>query len=103
MIFSRFGGPKIKARKSQKKPKNKFPVPLFGTEWAKTVVIPKMIDLKDSQSYLKRITCIQIANNFLDLNNLSIDEILNIIMELSNDSVPNVRFNCAKTLVVGKV
>lgn len=73
-------------------------VTLFGDEWAQSVVIPKMTDLANSGSYLKRITCLNIATELIERENYSLSEFLTIVNNLGKDPVPNVRFNVAKTL-----
>jgi hypothetical protein len=47
---------------------------------------------------LKRITALQIMMRFIELKNLNTGYFFNMIIELSADGVPNVRFNAARTL-----
>ena len=63
------------------------------------MVIPKVTELANSGSYLKRITALQIMMRFIELKNLNTGYFFNMIIELSADGVPNVRFNAARTLV----
>ena len=48
---------------------------------------------------MKRITALQIMMRFIELKNLNTGYFFNMIIELSADGVPNVRFNAARTLV----
>jgi len=72
----------------------------FGAEWALNEVIPRVMTLAASRNYLHRLTCLSCINELygtLDQERI-IDELFPTIRKLSWDSVPNVRFNVAKTL-----
>jgi len=72
----------------------------FGSEWAKTVVIPKVLELSEEQNYLKRMTMLFCVNQLLEvLSKETVEEdLIPAIRNLSKDPVANVRFNVAKTL-----
>jgi len=72
----------------------------FGMEWAKEAVIPKVLELATDNNYLKRMTMLFCINELCQaFSKTEIEQLLlPTIIKLSEDSVPNVRFNVAKTL-----
>ena len=75
---------------------------LFGEQFTNESIIPKMSELSSSGNYLKRITCLIIGKELMKKNSCQLSAYINIVKTLTNDKVPNVRFNVAKTLAVAK-
>uniref|UniRef100_A0AC35TKF7 TOG domain-containing protein n=1 Tax=Rhabditophanes sp. KR3021 TaxID=114890 RepID=A0AC35TKF7_9BILA len=77
----------------------------FGSEWLIAKILPKIIELSKEQNYLHRMTCLFCFNSIastLDSPQV-MTHIYPILRQMSEDSVPNVKFNVAKTCVfVGK-
>ena len=95
-------------------------VTTFGMDWAKEAVIPKgkirselldivykqnssnrlVLELASDNNYLKRMTMLFCINELCKAFNKNEIEalLLPTIIKMSADSVPNVRFNVAKTL-----
>ena len=75
-------------------------VQLFGVEWAKQDVIPRVLSLSGDNSYLRRIISLFCVNSLSEVMNLKdIKEmILPTVIGMSNDNVANVRFNVCKTI-----
>jgi len=73
---------------------------IFGIEWAKENIIPRIRDLSKQPNYTFRMTTLKTILKLADL--FSPEEIvtilLPIVIELSSDRVPNIRFNVCKTL-----
>lgn len=99
---------------------------VFGVEWARTTIIPKVLAMSTHPSFLFRMTTVLAItvrvdvtllfpvfyteflfpfNNFqtiaptLTLEVLC-DDILDPLLRLANDPIPNIRFNVAKSLNV---
>jgi len=73
---------------------------LFGEEWTKTNVIPKLVEMHKNESYLERLTtlaAINVLSDDIDAEFLQRD-VLPIVLEMASDPVPNVRFNVSKAL-----
>jgi len=73
---------------------------VFGEDWAKQVLIPEIKRMQSSQNYLYRLTtlaCIGLLAEILDPKLLS-SELLQTLLALAEDPVPNVRFNAANAL-----
>lgn len=71
----------------------------FGSDWMQSVVMPELQKLCVDGCYLKRLTCLEIMNQFLtlDINFSEVKVALPIVLSLAKDEVPNVKFNCALT------
>lgn len=70
------------------------------------MILPKIIELASDTNYLHRMTCLFCFNVLCEsLGEQSIiHEMFPTIRKLSEDVVPNVRFNVAKTLThIGKI
>jgi len=72
----------------------------FGSDWATTTVIPKVLNMSRDQNYLHRMTCLFCINVLADACGADITSkvMLPTVVSLANDNVANVRFNVAKTL-----
>ncbi|WVQ82727.1 hypothetical protein IAT38_004859 [Cryptococcus sp. DSM 104549] len=73
---------------------------VFGVEWAKTTIIPKVLEMGTHQNYLYRMTTIFAITTMAPSLNTPIirDTVLDSALNLANDAIPNIRFNVAKCL-----
>ncbi|WWC86433.1 uncharacterized protein L201_001310 [Kwoniella dendrophila CBS 6074] len=73
---------------------------VFGVEWAKTTIIPKVLEMGDHQNYLYRMTTIFAITTMAPSLNVSIikETVLQSALNLASDPIPNIRFNVAKCL-----
>lgn len=72
----------------------------FGKSWMDTVVYPELLKLSSDGCYLKRLTCLEIMNQFLEcsLPHELINMAMHMVLTLAEkDEVANVKFNCALT------
>ncbi|KAI9319163.1 armadillo-type protein [Dichotomocladium elegans] len=73
---------------------------VFGIQWAKKTAIPQVLVMVHEENYLHRMTTIYALTTIAQV--LSAEDIrdciLPTIVSLSNDSIPNIRFNVAKSL-----
>jgi len=78
----------------------KFITKIFGVEWAKLNIIPKITELSKHTNFTSRMTCLKsilkLANLFSPNDIVSL--IIPILKDLSSDKVPNIRFNVCITL-----
>ena len=74
----------------------------FGTDWAQQTIIPKVIAMSRDQNYLHRMTCLFCINVLAEACGPEITErsMLPTVLNMSADTVANVRFNVAKTLTL---
>ena len=74
----------------------------FGIEWAKRVIIPKVVLLGSDHSYLMRMTAVFAIQDMAPIlgPQLTTEKLLPVLVQLATDPVPNVRFNSAKVLGV---
>ena len=73
---------------------------LFGADWSKVQIIPKVEALYKHSSYLYRMTSLNVADALstsLDADTIR-DMLIPLVVSAIADPVPNVRFNCAKIL-----
>ena len=75
---------------------------VFGAEWAQTQVVPKLVQMGGHVNYLLRLTSVLAIPVIAPiLNHESNLELLNkVLFPLTNDPIPNIRFNVAKSLEV---
>jgi serine/threonine-protein phosphatase 2A regulatory subunit A len=94
---------------------------VFGVEWAKVAIVPKVMGMGQHPNYLFRMTTVQaitvrkIFESYIHSRdnqplfqtitpslNLEIvrSEIIGPLLLLANDPIPNIRFNVAKSLEV---
>jgi len=73
---------------------------LFGSDWAFTHFLPAIEKILKDQSYLRRLTALKACAAVAMVMNSDIasQKMLPIVLEMSKDNVPNVRFNVAKAL-----
>ena len=72
----------------------------FGLEWAKKNIIPKVKDLGRHKSYLYRMTAVFAIHDMAAIlgPELTTKELRQVLLDLAEDQVPNVRFNVARVL-----
>lgn len=75
---------------------------VFGEDWAKSFLMPEIQTMRKSQNYLQRLTTLRIIKILADtLSTTEVEEsLLPVVLQMCDDSVPNVRFNVSKTLGV---
>ncbi|KAI9090824.1 armadillo-type protein [Phlyctochytrium arcticum] len=73
---------------------------VFGVEWAKQAILPKISQMAQHQNYLYRMTTVFALTALSHASNGETlrDFILPTINTLANDPIPNIRFNVAKAL-----
>ena len=73
---------------------------LFGAQWANMYLLPSLAEIKQHQSYLRRLTAVQACSmmaTVMDSVQARV-ELLPMILDMATDTVPNIRFNVAKGL-----
>ncbi|KAH9178810.1 ARM repeat-containing protein [Lactarius sanguifluus] len=75
---------------------------VFGVEWARTQIVPKVVNMGSHPNYLYRMTTVQAIGTIAPSLNIEIvsDEIIDALLHLATDPIPNIRFNVAKSLEV---
>lgn len=75
---------------------------VFGVEWAKTQIVPKVIGMGQHPTYLFRMTTVQAITTIAPVLTLDIvsGDIIDTLLQLGQDTIPNIRFNVAKSLEV---
>lgn len=81
---------------------------IFGEEWARVHVVPCIKEMQTNVSFAKRMTAVHAVQVLLSRSagrsapshSMVSEVFLPIVLAMSNDPVPNIRFNVAKTLVV---
>lgn len=91
---------------------------VFGVEWARGQIVPKVVNMGSHPNYLYRMTTVQAigvrlaaqltARTHLTFQtiapslNIEIvsEEIIDALLHLATDPIPNIRFNVAKSLEV---
>jgi len=77
-------------------------VDIFGLDWAKQIVMPKVFQLAEEKNYLRRMTMLFQVNYLMSSELNEKDQIAELccqpVCTLHKDDVANVRFNVARTL-----
>lgn len=75
---------------------------VFGVEWSKVAIVPKVMGMGQHPNYLYRMTTVQAITVIAPSLNLEIikSDILEPLLVLAADPIPNIRFNVAKALEV---
>lgn len=75
-------------------------VAIFGLEWAQNTIITKVLSMARDPNYLHRMTTLFAINVLADVcpPDVITKFMVPVIANLANDTVPNVRFNVAKTM-----
>ncbi|EIW72553.1 hypothetical protein TREMEDRAFT_41828 [Tremella mesenterica DSM 1558] len=73
---------------------------VFGVEWAKETIIPKVLTMGDHPNYLYRMTTVFAITTMAPSLTPEIvrDNVLEAAIHLASDDIPNIRFNVAKCL-----
>eukprot|EP01126_Amoeba_proteus_P048627 TRINITY_DN563_c0_g1_i11.p1 TRINITY_DN563_c0_g1~~TRINITY_DN563_c0_g1_i11.p1 ORF type:complete len:323 (-),score=47.31 TRINITY_DN563_c0_g1_i11:270-1238(-) len=73
---------------------------VFGEEFTRTCVIPKISELKAKNNYLHRITVLRFVSQLAPVltESFTNELLLPLVLSLANDPVPNIRFSCAAAL-----
>ncbi|GMK56532.1 hypothetical protein CspeluHIS016_0303720 [Cutaneotrichosporon spelunceum] len=73
---------------------------VFGVDWARTTIIPKVLQMGEHPNYLYRMTTIFAITTMAPSLNTTIirDTVLDASLNLVSDPIPNIRFNVAKCL-----
>jgi len=73
---------------------------LFGAQWANVHLVPSIAEIRQHQSYLRRLTAVQACSMMataMDPVQARV-ELLPMMLDMATDIVPNIRFNVAKGL-----
>ncbi|KAJ7597048.1 armadillo-type protein [Mycena floridula] len=75
---------------------------VFGVDWAKVAIVPKVMGMGQHPNYLFRMTTVQAITTIAPSLTLEIivSEIIEPLLRLAADPIPNIRFNVAKSLEV---
>ena len=75
---------------------------VFGVQWARTSIIPKVLQMSTHPNYLYRMTTIFAVTTMapsLDSETI-IHDLLGALLNMVHDQIPNIRFNVAKAFEV---
>ena len=75
---------------------------VFGVEWARQSIIPKVLQMSTHPNYLYRMTTIFAVITMapsLDSDTI-VSSVLGAMLSMVQDPIPNIRFNVAKALEV---
>jgi len=72
---------------------------VFGVDWAKQTIIPKVMAMGNQTNYLYRMTTCTAITTLAPAVNIEVIQefILPMINQLITDPIPNIRFNVAKS------
>ncbi|EIN13734.1 Ser/Thr protein phosphatase 2A regulatory subunit A [Punctularia strigosozonata HHB-11173 SS5] len=75
---------------------------VFGVEWAKVAIVPKVVGMAQHPNYLYRLTTVQAITTIAPSLNpdIILSDIIDPLSQLAADPIPNIRFNVAKCLEV---
>ncbi|KAH8120343.1 ARM repeat-containing protein [Phellopilus nigrolimitatus] len=75
---------------------------VFGVEWSKNTIVPKVLAMGSHPNYLFRMTTVLAITTMAPSLNLDVikDPVLQTLLSLVTDPIPNIRFNVAKSLEV---
>ncbi|KAK9679869.1 protein phosphatase 2A structural subunit [Basidiobolus ranarum] len=73
---------------------------VFGVEWAKKTIIPRVLAMGSDQNYIYRMTTIFSINTIAQAVSAQIikELFLPTLLKLATDPIPNIRFNVPKSL-----
>lgn len=74
----------------------------FGVEWARIAIVPKVVAMAKHPNYLYRMTTVQAITTMAPALTFEIiqQDIIDRLLELADDPIPNIKFNVAKSLEV---
>lgn len=72
---------------------------IFGLDWARKNIIPQIVGLKEHTNYLYRMTALFATQSLAEVvgSDILSGVLLDMALSLSEDTVPNIRFNACKT------
>ncbi|KAK9453564.1 armadillo-type protein [Dipodascopsis uninucleata] len=72
---------------------------VFGVEWARTTIIPKIIESGSNPNYLYRMTSCFAATTLAPVVSFDVieNDILPFLNSMIDDPIPNIRFNVARS------
>ncbi|PAV22400.1 ARM repeat-containing [Pyrrhoderma noxium] len=75
---------------------------VFGVEWSRSTIVPKVLAMGSHPNYLFRMTTVLAITTMAPSLNLEVikDPVLQTLLSLVSDPIPNIRFNVAKSLEV---
>jgi len=75
---------------------------VFGVEWARHAIVPKVLQMGGHPNYLYRMTTIFAITSLAPSLNTEVirESVLGTVLSLVSDPIPNIRFNVAKALEV---
>jgi len=73
---------------------------VFGVEWARQAIVPKVLQMGGHPNYLYRMTTIFAITNLAPTLTPEVisQSVLGTVLAMVNDPIPNIRFNVAKSL-----
>ncbi|TBU35240.1 ARM repeat-containing protein [Dichomitus squalens] len=73
---------------------------VFGVEWSREQIIPKVVGMGQHPNYLYRMTTVQAIMTIAPSLTLDVvrENVLDMLLQLAGDPIPNIRFNVAKAL-----
>lgn len=73
---------------------------VFGVQWAQTAIVPKVLSMCTHSNYLYRMTTLFAIGSLSEVvgTQIIVDSMLPVVFNMSQDPIPNIRFNVAKTL-----
>jgi serine/threonine-protein phosphatase 2A regulatory subunit A len=76
-------------------------VEVFGVDWAKRNIVPKVVGLSQHRSYLQRLTAVFAIGDMGAIlgSRVVCEQFVPVLSALCLDPVPNVRFNCVKVIM----
>ncbi|KAH8835745.1 armadillo-type protein [Flagelloscypha sp. PMI_526] len=78
---------------------------VFGVDWAKTAIVPKVIGMGQHPNYLFRMTTVQAITTISPSLSLDIvsSDVIEPLLQLAKDPIPNIRFQQGKTFVQQRI
>ncbi|KAF9056178.1 armadillo-type protein [Panaeolus papilionaceus] len=75
---------------------------VFGVDWARVAIVPKVVGMGSHPNYLFRMTTVQAITTIAPSLSLEIvrSDVIGPLLELAKDPIPNIRFNVGKALEV---
>ncbi|KAK3713029.1 protein phosphatase 2A structural subunit [Vermiconidia calcicola] len=75
---------------------------VFGVEWASSAIVPKVAAMAEHPNYLYRMTTCFAVSTLAPALSLQVlaRSVLPILSQLVGDSIPNIRFNVAKSYAI---
>merc|ERR1711916_98502 len=72
----------------------------FGDEWARNSIIPKVLSMCRHPNYLYRMTTLFAVSTLTEVASADVIATLMLpcVLQMAEDTVPNVRFNVARVL-----